>query len=180
MSKLIKDQSHSKKWWAKKYAQYRKSFFTRKRSLKKKYGLEPYRETPVTFSKFQTAYAAERNDRIDDIEEGKRKKIGNINEKLVSDSIYEISEKKAYAILEYMKSLNEDEKKALGFNFSYKNMNALIAKIRQGQFAETNLGLWEKIKARRKELFEMGYTKAEIGGKHGIISNEFFYPEEEQ
>lgn len=175
MNNLSKKQYHRSSWYAKKYAQYRKIYYKRKEKLKKM-GIKPFQDKPVKYSTWKTSYIAERNDRIDDIESGKRSNLGNINAKLVSDTLYEISEKKAYAIFDYMKSLSEEEKKELGF--SYKNINLAIAKIRQGKFVEQELELWDKIRARRKELFdEKIYTKKEI---REIVANEFFYPKEEE
>ena len=74
-----------------------------------------------------------------------------------------------------MKTLSEEERQAL--NFNYKNINTAIMRIREGGFVREELGLWDLIKARRKELFAIGKKKSEVAE---IVSNEFFYPEEEE
>lgn len=168
----------------KRYNAYKKAHKARVKALRQK-GLEPYYNAstgedgsiPLTYREFTEIYAEEKNDRIKEIERGERKSLGNINAKIISDQVYELSEKQAYAIFDYLKTLSEEERKTL--NFSYKNINAAIMKIREGSFVREDLSLWEKIKARRKELFAQGFTKEQVNGKDGIISHEFFYPEEE-
>ena len=166
----------------KRYNAYKKAHQARILALWKK-GLEPYYNPqtgedgaiPLTYREYVEIYAEEKNDRMKEIEKGERKSLGNINSKIISDQVYELSEKQAYAIFDYMKTLPEEERKSLKFN--YKNINTAIMKIREGGFVRDDLGLWDLIKARRKELFEMGKKKAEVAE---IVSNEFFYPEEEE
>lgn len=149
-------------------------------------GLEPYYNEstgedgsiPLTYREYKEIFAEERNDRIKEIEKGERKSLGNINAKIISDQVYELSEKQAYAIFDYMKTLSEEERKSLKFN--YRNINTAIMKIREGSFVREDLSLWDKIKARRAELLSQGYTKKQINGKDGIISSEFFYPKEDE
>lgn len=164
----------------KRYNDYRRSFKARVAKLEKQ-GLTPYEETPLTYREYKEIYAEERNDRLKEIEKGERKSLSNINSKIISDQVYELSEKQAYSIFEYMKTLSEEERRDIGFN--YRNINTAIMKIREGSFVREDLSLWDKIKARRKELFELGYSKADINGtkdKPGIISSEFFYPKEDE
>ena len=166
----------------KRYNAYKKAHQARILALWKK-GLEPYYNPqtgedgaiPLTYREYIEIYAEEKNDRMKEIEKGERKSLGNINSKIISDQVYELSEKQAYAIFDYMKTLPEEERKSLKFN--YKNINTAIMKIREGGFVRDDLGLWDLIKARRKELFEMGKKKSEVAE---IVSNEFFYPEEEE
>ena len=151
-----------------------------------KKGLEPYYNPqtgedgaiPLTYREYVEIYAEEKNDRVKEIEKGERKSLGNINAKIISDQVYELSEKQAYAIFDYMKTLSEEEKNSLKFN--YKNINTAIMKIREGSFVRDDLSLWDKIKARREELFSQGFSKKQVNGKDGIISHEFFYPKEEE
>ena len=172
----------------KRYKAYVKSLKARVKEMRKR-GLEPYYdpltktsgETPLSYRDFNEIYIEERNDRLKEIEKGERKSLGNISSKIISDQIYELSEKQAYSIFDYMKTLSEEERKKIGFN--YKNINTAIMKIREGSFVREDLSLWDKIKARRKELFELGYSKADVNGtkdKKGIISSEFFYPKEDE
>ena len=167
------------------YNSYLKAHRKRVEQLKSR-GLKPYfnestkedGSKPLTYREYKEIFYEERNDRVKEIEEGKRKSLGNINSKIISDQVYELSEKQAYSIFDYMKTLSEEERKALGFN--YKNINTAIMKIREGSFVKQDLGLWDKIKARREELLNQGYTKKQINGKNGIISSEFFYPKEDE
>ena len=166
----------------KRYNAYKKAHKARVLALRKK-GLEPYYNAstgedgsiPLTYREFVEIYAEEKNDRMKEIERGERKSLGNINAKIISDQVYELSEKQAYAIFDYMKTLSDEERASLNFNF--KNINTAIMKIREGSYVREDLGLWDLIKARRKELFAQGKKKAEVAE---IVSNEFFYPEESE
>ena len=166
----------------KRYNAYKKAHKARVKALREK-GLEPYYNAstgedgsiPLTYREFEEIYAEEKNDRLKEIEKGERKSLGNINAKIISDQVYELSEKQAYSIFDYMKTLSEEERQAL--NFNYKNINTAIMRIREGGFVREELGLWDLIKARRKELFAIGKKKSEVAE---IVSNEFFYPEEEE
>lgn len=153
----------------------------------------------LSFRDYMEIYNEEKNDRVKEIEKGERKSIGDIKSKIISDQVYELSEKQAYAIFDYMKVRKQeltnqyqnilDEsgnrvysdkqikkmiREDLG-NFSFQNANRAVQQIRQGAFVRENLGLWDTIRERRKELFEMGLKKSEV---RNIISKEFFYPEE--
>lgn len=166
----------------KRYNAYKRALKNRVETLRKK-GIEPYYNSktgedgsvPLTYRQYVEIYGEEKNDRVKEIESGKRKSLGNINSKIISDQVYELSEKQAYSIFDYLKTLSEEEREALDFN--YKNINTAIMKIREGSFVRKDLGLWEKIKARRKELFDLGYDKTQVAN---IVSNQFFYPEEEE
>lgn len=172
----------------KSYNSYKRAHTKRVEQLRSK-GLEPYYNKttgedgsiPLTYREYREIYFEEKNDRLKEIEKGKRKSLGNINAKIISDQVYELSEKQAYAIFDYMKTLSEEER--AGINFNYKNINTAIMKIREGQFVREDLSLWDKIKLRRQELFDLGFTKEQVNGtkdQKGIISSEFFYPVEEE
>lgn len=166
----------------KRYNAYKRAHTARVKALRAK-GLEPYYNSttgedgsiPLTYREYIEIYAEEKNDRVKEIEKGERKSLGNINSKIISDQVYELSEKQAYAIFDYMKTLSEEERKSL--NFNYRNINTAIMKIREGRFVSEDLALWDLIKARRKELFDQGFKKKEVAN---IVSNEFFYPEEDE
>ena len=167
--------SGAAKRFVKRYNSYRRAFKARVQKLRDQ-DLEPYESTPLSYREYKEIYTEEKNDRTKEIEKGERKSLGNINAKIISDQVYELSEKQAYSIFEYMKTLSAEERAEIGFN--YKNVNTAIMRIREGSFVRQDLSLWDKIKARRKELFEQGYTKDQVNGKNGIISSEFFYPKE--
>lgn len=162
------------KRFVKRYNSYKRSFEARVNKMIEQ-GLTPYDAIPLTYREFKEMYTEERNDRVKEIQKGERKSLGNINAKIISDQVYELSEKQAYAIFDYMKTLSEEERAELGF--SYKNINTAIMKIREGSFVREDLSLWDKISLRRKELFQKGYSKEQVAGQ---ISNEFFYPKEEE
>ena len=191
--------SGSAKRSVKRYNSYVKEFKKRSTAMKER-GLKPYEEKQLTYKEYRTIYAAEKNDRLAEIKKGERKTLGDINSKIVSDQIYELSEKQAYAIYDYIKvrraelteqyqNILDDEgnrvysdkqikalvRQDLG-NFSLQNANRAIQKIREGSYVRENLGLWDAIRERRKELFDQGFKKDEV---RNIVSNEFFYPEEE-
>lgn len=136
----------------KRYNAYRRSFQQRVSKMEAQ-GLTPYDQIPLTYKEYRALYAEERNDRLKDIEKGRRSSIGNINAKLISDQVYELSEEKAYAIFDYMKGLTSEEREEMGF--SYKNINKAIAVIRQGDFVREKLDLWDIIDYRREQFFNM-------------------------
>ncbi len=116
-------------------------------------GLTPYDGIPLTYRQYKEIYAEEKNDRLKEIEKGERASLGDINAKIISDQVYELSEEQAYAIFDYMKGLSPEELKELGF--SYKNINKAIAEIRQGEFVKNKLELWDIIRDKRSSLFEL-------------------------
>ena len=160
--------SGAAKRFVKRYNSYKKDFYKRTNKMIEN-GLTPYDGVALTYREYKEIYTEERNDRIKEVESGERKQIGNINAKIISDQVYELSEEQAYAIFDYMKTLSEEEKEAL--NFSYKNINTAIAKIRQGEFVSEELGLWDIISSEREKLFKQGLSKAEVRKQ---ISQTFF------
>ena len=151
-----------------RYNAYRKSFDTRVNKMLEQ-GLTPYDAIPLTYREYKEIYAEERNDRIKEVEKGERASLGNINAKIISDQVYELSGEQAYAIFDYMKTLSPEERAQL--NFSYKNINKAIAKIREGSFVKEDLGLWDIIREERERLFAQGLKKEEV---RKAISHTFF------
>lgn len=140
----------------KRYNSYRRSFEKRTNKMISQ-GLTPYDAIPLTYREYKEIYVEEKNDRIKEIEKGERSSLGDINAKIISDQVYELSEEQAYAIFDYMKTLSAEEREEL--NFSYKNINAAIAKIRQGDFVREDLDLWDIIQARRDNFFNLDEKK---------------------
>ncbi len=99
----------------KRYNAYRRSFEKRTNRMIEQ-GLTPYDAIPLTYREYKEIYSEERNDRLKEIEKGERASIGDINAKIISDQVYELSEEQAYAIFDYMKSLSPEELKELGFS----------------------------------------------------------------
>ena len=152
----------------KRYRAYRRSFEKRTNRMLEQ-GLTPYDAIPLTYREYKEIYVEERNDRLKEIEKGERASIGDINSKIISDQVYELSEEQAYAIFDYMKTLSPEEREEL--NFSYKNINAAIAKIRQGEFVREDLDLWDIIRNERDRLFASGMNKKDVAKQ---ISQTFF------
>ena len=152
----------------KRYNAYRRSFDKRVEKMLDQ-GLTPYDAIPLSYREYKEIYAEERNDRLKEVEKGQRASLGDINAKIISDQVYELSEEQAYAIFDYMKTLTPEEREEL--DFSYKNINAAIAKIRQGEFVREELDLWDIIKEERERLFASGLNKKEVSKK---ISQTFF------
>lgn len=152
----------------KRYNAYRRSFAKRVDKMISQ-GLTPYDGIPLTYREYKEIWAEERNDRIKEIEKGERSSLGDINAKIISDQVYELSEEQAYAIFDYMKTLSPEEREAL--NFDYRNINKAIAKLRQGEYVREELNLWEIIKEERDRLFASGLDKNEVRKK---ISQTFF------
>lgn len=136
----------------KRYNAYRRSFEKRTNRMIEQ-GLTPYDAIPLTYREYKEIYSEERNDRLKEIEKGERASLGDINAKIISDQVYELSEEQAYAIFDYMKSLSPEELKELGF--SYKNINRAIAEIRQGEFVREKLELWDIIRNQRSNLLDL-------------------------
>ena len=156
------------KRFVKRYNSYRRNFNKRVNKMIDS-GLTPYDAIPLNYREYKAIYTEERNDRVKEVEKGERSSVGDINAKIISDQVYELSEEQAYAIFKYMKTLSPEEKAEL--NFSYRNINAAIAKIREGQFVKEELGLWDIIKDERERLFAEGLSKKEVGKK---IAQTFF------
>ena len=156
------------KRFVKRYNSYRRNFEKRVDKMLDA-GLTPYDAIPLSYREYKVIYTEEKNDRAKEVEKGERASIGDINAKIISDQVYELSEEQAFAIFDYMKTLSPEERAELGF--SYKNINAAIAKIRQGEFVKEELGLWDIIAAERQRLFAEGLDKKQVKER---ISQTFF------
>lgn len=152
----------------KRYNAYRRSFDKRVNKMIES-GLSPYDGIPLSYREYKEIYAEERNDRIKEVEKGQRASIGDINAKIISDQVYELSEEQAYAIFDYMKTLSPEERAEIGFD--YRNINKAIARLRQGDYVREELGLWDIIKDERERLLAQGLSKQEVRHK---ISQTFF------
>ncbi len=150
--------SGTAKRFVRRYNAYRKSFNARVDKMISQ-GLTPYDAIPLNYRQYKEIFTEERNDRLKEIEKGERTTLGNINAKIISDQVYELSEEQAYAIFDYMKTFTPEEKESL--NFSYKNINTAIARIRQGEFVKKDLGLWNIISAERDKLFSANKEEKE-------------------
>ena len=156
----------------KRYENYLDQFEARKEVFESR-GLEFYDPKPLSYRDWKTVHAEKINDLEQDIKEGKRKTIGNVNREIVSDQAYEFSSRQADVLAEY---LLENEMEALEeLNLVYKTVDEngvevvnlkkkidLYMKIRQGEFLRKDIGLWDIIRDFRKKLFERKMTKEEV------------------
>lgn len=137
-----------------KYHAYKKALSSRKKMLRSK-GLEPYNvngsSEQLSYRDWKAIYTEELNDRRKEVESGERKSVGNINAKIVSDQVYELSEEQAYAIFDYMRDLPPEERRG----FKYRNINQAISILRQGEYVRDVLGLWDIIREDRDNMFKM-------------------------
>ena len=136
----------------KRYNAYRRAFQKRTDKMIGR-GLTPYDAIPLSYREYKEIYAEERNDRLKEVEKGIRTSVGNINDKIISDQVYELSEEQAYAIFDYIKKMSPEER--AGLDFSFRNINEAIAKIRQGEFVSEQLNLWDIVKGTRDSMFDL-------------------------
>ena len=87
----------------KRYAAYKKAYLKRQVLLEKKcYSM--YDQQILTKTEYKEMYQATLNDRKKEVKSGERKSVGNINEAIVSMQAYELSEKSAYAIFDFLET----------------------------------------------------------------------------
>jgi len=131
------------------YKAYIKYYNELKQKMNKQ-GFHMY-EKKLTKREWENYHTAMKNDRLDEIAEGKRKIVGNINRDLAKMQQWEFSSKQAHAMQESLKM---------------RGMTANIKEIRAGQAFS-----WDDINARRQQLINAGF------GYHAYtnqIAEEFF------
>lgn len=153
----------------KRYAAYKKAYLKRQALLEKK-GYSMYDQQILTRTEYKEMYQATLNDRKKEVKSGERKSVGNINEAIVSMQAYELSEKSAYAIFDFL----ETKKDELDIEYDTKNINDLIMKIRQGEWLREDVGIWDLIRDYRSDLFDKGLTKEEV--RHAVSQTFFGSP----
>ena len=172
------------KFLRREFKLYKDRFATRKKSAR--YGfrkvdgedVQPYE----TFSDFKNQYLLTRNSLKEEVEMGEREKIGSVITEMINDQAYELSSKKASAVADYLireempilikKKLATpfiNEKGEEEYIIKRRNLNLLI---RQGQFVEEEVGLWEEIKDYYKILIDEGYTAR---GARNEIGKSYFH-----
>lgn len=106
---------------------------------------------------YKTMIARRYNTLKEDVKQGRRKRLGNVMDSLISKQAYEMSEQQGYAIFDFLKKHAEDYDIDLSF---IKNINKALMLIRSGQWLEEEVGLWQMIRDYREELKEkLGDTK---------------------
>lgn len=156
----------------KRYEDYLDQFEARKENFESR-GLEFFEPAPFSFRDWKSVYAEKLNDLRQDIKEGKRKTVGNVNREIVSDQAYELSSRQAEVLGEYLLENEPEILEELGLTYKYVDENGverinlkkkidLFMKIRQGEFLREEVGLWDMINDFRIKLFKKGMTKEEV------------------
>ena len=168
------------KFLRKEYKLYKDRFESRKRSAR--YGFRKVEGEDVkpyeTFNEFKNQYLLTRNSLKEEVEMGERERVGSVITEMINDQAYELSSRKASAVADYL--IREEKQlllqKGLAKTFvneegeeelivKRRNLNLLI---RQGQFIDEEVGLWDEIKDYYKYLvnqegLKANEAKAQIG-----------------
>lgn len=163
----------------KEYKIYLQKFSKRKESARYGFRLnEEGEETQAwSYRDFKEQYLLMRNTLKEEVEMGERERVGSVIIEIINDQAYELSRAKANAVANYL--LREErpmliEKGYLRVEVNEEGKEVDIVKkrnlallIRQGQFVEEEVGLWDEIKDYYKVLTNQGFTakeaKAQIG-----------------
>ena len=163
----------------KEYKIYLQKFSKRKESARYGFRLnEEGEETQAwSYRDFKEQYLLLRNTLKEEVEMGERERVGSVITEIINDQAYELSRAKANAVANYL--LREErpmliEKGYLRVEVNEEGKEVDIVKkrnlallIRQGQFVEEEVGLWDEIKDYYKVLTNQGFTakeaKAQIG-----------------
>ena len=154
------------------YNDYLEQFEARKANFDSR-GLDFYDPTPLTFRDYRSVHADKVNDLKQDIKEGKRKTVGNVNREIVSDQAYELSSRQADILGEYLLENEPELLEEMDLVYKYtdeegiervnlKKKIDLFMKIRQGEFLREDVGIWDMISDFRLQMFEKGMSKEEV------------------
>lgn len=170
-----------RKFLRREYKLYTDKFEARKSSSR--YGFRLSKEggevEPYKFDIFAQRYYVTRNDLEVEVEMGERKRIGSVITEMINDQAYELSRPKAEAIAKYL--LNEERPLLIdkgilrvemgedGKPIDIVKRRNLALLIRQGQFVEEDVGLWDEIKEVYKWLTEeQGLNSYDARDKIGL------------
>ena len=154
------------------YNDYLEQFEARKANFESR-GLDFYDPTPLTFRDYRSVHADKVNDLKQDIKEGKRKTVGNVNREIVSDQAYELSSRQADVLGEYLLENEPELLEEMDLVYRYtdeegiervnlKKKIDLFMKIRQGEFLREDVGIWDMISDFRLQMFKKGMSKEEV------------------
>ena len=158
----------------KEYKIYLERFNKRKASAKYGFRLTEEGEETQAYSyrDFKEQYLLTRNTLKEEVEMGEREKVGSVVAEMINDQAYELSRAKAHAVAEYLKReerqmlvdkglLIRTEINEKGEPVDIYKERSLALLIRQGQFVEEEVGLWDEIKDYYKVLTNQGFTAQE-------------------
>ena len=162
-----------------KYVTYLKEFRERKDKFEAR-GLEFDENSPYSFDDWVSRYAVKLNDLRKEKEKGLINYIGSVNKELVSDQAYELSKSKAELVADYLFRERPDLVKNMDYRIrdpktgeividpetgepriNLKKKIDFIMKLRQGQFVEKDVNLWNMIKSERERLFSLSKNEME-------------------
>ena len=154
------------------YNDYLDQFEARKENFESR-GLDFFDPVPLTFRDYRTVHAEKLNDLKQDIKEGKRKTVGNVNREIVSDQAYELSSRQADVLGEYLLENEPEFLEEMDLVYKYTDESGverlnlkkkidLFMKIRQGEFLREDVGIWDMISDFRLEMFKKGMNKEEV------------------
>ena len=158
----------------KEYKIYLERFNKRKASARYGFRLTEEGEETQAYSyrDFKEQYLLTRNTLKEEVEMGEREKVGSVVAEMINDQAYELSRAKAHAVAEYLKReerqmlidrglLIRTEINEKGEPVDIYKERSLALLIRQGQFVEEEVGLWDEIKDYYKVLTNQGFTAKE-------------------
>lgn len=171
--------SRAKRVSQKKYRKARRQYkdyldqFEARKEIFESRGLDFFDPVPLTFRDYRTVHAEKLNDLKQDIKEGKRKTVGNVNREIVSDQAYELSSRQADVLGEYLLENESDLLEEMDLVYKYTDESGverlnlkkkidLFMKIRQGEFLREDVGIWDMISDFRLEMFKKGMNKEEV------------------
>ena len=157
----------------KEFKLYQKKFKTRKKSARFGFRLteEGGEVEAYNFRDFKNQYELTRNTLEKEVEMGERERIGSVITEMINDQAYELSSAKARAVANYLlreerpmlieKGFLRVETNEAGEEIDIVKKRNLALLIRQGQFVEEEVGLWDEIKDYYKVLTGQGFTAQE-------------------
>lgn len=157
----------------KEFKLYQKKFKTRKKSARFGFRLteEGGEVEAYNFRDFKNQYELTRNTLEKEVEMGERERIGSVITEMINDQAYELSSAKARAVANYLlreerpmlieKGFLRVETNEAGEQIDVVKKRNLALLIRQGQFVEEEVGLWDEIKDYYKVLTGQGFTAQE-------------------
>ena len=157
----------------KEYKIYLERFDKRKASAKYGFRLTEEGEETQAYSyrDFKEQYLLTRNTLKEEVEMGERERVGSVVTEMINDQAYELSSAKARAVANYLlreerpmlieKGYLRVETNEAGEQIDVIKKRNLALLIRQGQFVEEEVGLWDEIKDYYKVLTNQGFTAQE-------------------
>ena len=162
----------------KEYKIYLEKFTRRKESARYGFRLTEGEETQAySYRDFKEQYLLTRNTLKEEVEMGERERVGSVVTEMINDQAYELSSAKARAVANYLlreerpmlieKGYLRVETNEAGEQVDIVKKRNLALLIRQGQFVEEEVGLWDEIKDYYKVLTNQGFTAQEAKSQIG-------------